>query len=114
MKRKDKEVAIGEKTVMRPSFSYMGNYTVSNKTIIQIAQKATQNVEGFHKISKFRIQKTEDEIMLEVEGSFNLGCKIPEVGYDVQSKIKTAIEHMTGIHVKTVNVIVKNLYLNKN
>ena len=114
VRRQDKEVGAHEKTVMRPSFSYMGNYTVSNKTIIQIAQKATQNVEGFHKISKFRIRKTEDEIALEVEGSFNLGCKIPEVGYDVQSKIKTAIEHMTGIHVKSVNVIVKNLYLNKN
>lgn len=114
VRRRDKEVAIGEKTVMRPTFSYMGNYTVSNKTILQIAERATQNVEGFHKISKFRIQKTEDEIALELEGSFMLGCKIPQVGYDVQTKIKTAIEHMTGFHVKSVNVIVKNLYLNKN
>jgi len=114
VRRRDKDVVIGEKTVMRPAFSYMGNYTVSNKTIIQIAERATENVDGFHKILKFKIQKTEDEISLELEGSFVLGCQIPKVGYDVQSKIKTAIEHMTGFHVKTVNVIVKNLYLNRN
>jgi len=114
VRRRDKEVPIGEKTVMRPSFSYMGNYTVSNKTIIQIAERATQNVDGFHKMNKLRIQKTEDEIALEVEGTFVLGCQLQNVGYDVQSEIKTAIEHMTGFHVNSVNVIVKNLYLNKN
>ena len=114
VRRRDTRVEIGEKTVMRPTFSYMGNYTVSNKTIIQIAQKATEKVEGFHKISKFRIRKSSNEIELEIEGTFNLGCRIPKVGYTVQSKVKTAIEHMTGFHVKTVNVVVKNLYLNKN
>lgn len=114
VRRRDTEFEIGEKTVMRPTFSYMGNYTVSNKTIIQIAERATQNVEGFQKISKFRLKKGEDEITLELEGTFILGCEIPKVGYDVQSKIKTAIEHMTGFHVKSVNVVVKNLYLIKN
>ncbi len=114
VRRRDKEVPIGEKTVMRPTFSYMGNYTVSNKTIIQIAERATQNIEGFNKISKMRIQKTEDELALEIEGSFMLGCQLQKVAYDVQSKIKTATEHMTGFHVKSVNIVVKNLYLNKN
>lgn len=114
VRRRDTDIEIGEKTVMRPTFSYMGNYTVSNKTIIQIAQKATEDIKGFHKMSKFKMQKLEDEIILEVEGTFELGCKIPDVGYDVQTKVKTAIEHMTGFHVQSVNVVVKNLYLNKN
>jgi uncharacterized alkaline shock family protein YloU len=111
VRRRDKEVEIGEKTVMRPTFSYMGNYTVSNKTIMQIAEHATKNIDGFHKMSKFKIQKTQDEISMDIEGVFVLGCKLPKVGYEVQNKVKTAVEHMTGFHVTHVNLVVKNLFL---
>lgn len=110
VRRRDRDFEIGEKTVMRPTFSYMGNYTVSNKTIMQIASRSTKNIAGFHKMSKFKIQKINDEIFLDVEGIFVLGSVLTEVGYEVQTKIKTAIEHMTGFHVKQVNVVVKNLY----
>ena len=39
------------------------------------------------------------------------GARIPDVAYEIQSKVKNAIENMTGLNVSIVNVVVTGIKL---
>lgn len=97
-----------EKTVIRPTFSYLGNYTISNKTIVDIVKYSGSIVKGVSGISKARIEG-QDDLAITVDCSFVLGCQIHLTAELVQQSIKSAVEEMTQLNVKEVNLYVKNL-----
>ncbi|MCR4946333.1 MAG: Asp23/Gls24 family envelope stress response protein [Lachnospiraceae bacterium] len=74
--------------------SLAGNIT--NETVAKIGEK---------KLSK-GIRINADENKVEVEAAINIayGYQIPKVYADVQERIKSAIETMTGLEVTGVNV----------
>lgn len=108
----DYDLEIGEKTVMRPSFSYMGKYTIANKTLHQIADASTRLIAGFGKITRMKVRKNSEGLDLEIDITIHLGAKIHEVASMAQSQIKSSVEHMTGLHITSINIHVRNLILN--
>ena len=97
-----------EKTVIRPTFSYLGNYTISNKTIVDIVKYSGSMVKGVSGILKARIDG-QDDLTISIECTFVLGCQIHLVAESIQQSIKSAVEEMTQLNVKEVNLYVKNL-----
>lgn len=97
-----------EKTVIRPTFSYLGNYTISNKTIVDIVKYSGSMIKGVSGISKTRIEG-QDDLVIEIECSFVLGSRIHSVAEETQKAIKYAVEEMTQLNVKAINLTVKSL-----
>ena len=65
------------------------------------------------KLSKaIKIKVANGEVYLNVSINVKDGCDIPETCRSVQTKIKSAIETMTGLKVATVNVRVQSIALN--
>lgn len=107
-KRTSKESVEEEKTVIRPTFSYLGNYTISNKTIVDIVKFSGSMVKGVSGLLKVRIDG-QDDLIIEIECSLELGSRIHLVAEEVQKSVKTAVEEMTQLNVKKVNLNVKFL-----
>jgi hypothetical protein len=97
-----------EKTVIRPTFSYLGNYTISNKTIVDIVKYSGSMIKGVSGIFKVRIEG-QDDLLIEIECSFVLGSRIHIVAEEAQKAIKYAVEEMTQLNVKAINLTVKYL-----
>ena len=105
---------LGEKSIVRPVFSYYGKLIIDDSTIKGIISRlATQK--GFAtKIGGIKVRHVkhggEDcgvEIFCEVVMRY--GRQIPDLIKQMQEKIKEAIEYMTGIVVRHVNIIVTDL-----
>lgn len=105
----------------------MGNITISDDVIATIASKATCEVEhvcslsagigsnitellGVKNFNKpIKIESSESGCIINIYVDIEYGSKIDEVGYKIQSNVKTAVEDMTDIHVLQVNVFVKGV-----
>ncbi len=52
-------------------------------------------------------------IKIKVEVNVHYGVSIPEKAKEIQQKISEEINKLTGLHVSTVHVIFKNVYLDE-
>jgi uncharacterized alkaline shock family protein YloU len=100
---------VGEKSVVRPTFSYLGNYTISDYTIYQIAEHVVINIDGVNKISRFRTENMEDGTYIEIDLVIVYGYALRPLILEIQTKLRDEIERLTALNIKAINVIVKSL-----
>lgn len=109
LKGRGKGEQLAEKTVMRPSFSYMGRYTVSNKALVQIISYVTSKIDGVYKVNGIKITKFRQGISIQIDVTFNSDVHIIKTAKKVQVDLKDAMEMMTRINVISLKVYVKGL-----
>jgi uncharacterized alkaline shock family protein YloU len=105
---------LGEKSIVRPIFSYYGKLLIDDSAIAAIVDKVATNKANISKTSQVRVKRIREAdedrgIDVTLEITMQYGTNIPSTVSEVQSEIKIAVEHMTGMVVKQVNVVVKTL-----
>lgn len=104
---------IGEKSVVRPTFSYLGKYTISEYTIYQIAERIILDNKNVSKIARFRVETQSQGAYIEIDLVLFYGCIIKPIMYAIQKKVCDEIEYLTGINIKNINLVAKSLDVNK-
>ena len=105
--------------MIRPTFSYLGRYTISDYTIYQLAEHITRKCEGVSNITRFRAEKSEDGIRIEMDLVLYYGYKIPDVFRKIRGAVIREIETTTSLNVSAVCLTAKSIalkedYKNKN
>lgn len=100
---------VGEKSVVRPTFSYLGRYTISDYTVYQIIEHVTVGIEGVHKISRFRAENDPDGIYVEMDLVLVYGYIIKPLLHEIQEKVSEEVERLTALNIKALNVVAKSL-----
>ena len=97
-----------------------GQLKIADEVIAIIAGLAISDQKGIEKTAKknknkgITIRMEEGQVVCEADLSILQGTKIPELAAEVQEKIKTAVETMTGLAVKQVNVNIVSMNMEKN
>lgn len=107
-KDKKDDTADNDKSIVRPTFSYMGNYTISDNTLIAMAKHETEKINGVH-VSGIIIRKTNHGLHLDINLTLAYGIKIYDKCRLVQRAIKKSIEEYTSINVRRVHITVRSL-----
>lgn len=102
---------IGEKSVVRPTFSYMGNYTISDYTIYQIIDHVTSGIDGVSRISRFRAENHPDGIFIEMDLVLFYGYVIKPLLRDIQRKVRDEVERLTALNIRSMNLTCKSLVI---
>ncbi|MBE5890510.1 MAG: Asp23/Gls24 family envelope stress response protein [Lachnospiraceae bacterium] len=69
---------------------------------------------GMKNLSKgIQIDLLDDHILIDVAINIGYGFSIPEVSQNVQEKVRSAVETMTGVTVSEVNVRVVSVAMNE-
>ncbi len=96
-----------------------GQLKIADDVIAIIASLAISDQKGIEKTAKknknkgISIRMEEGQVVCDVELSIVHGTKIPELAGEVQEKIKTAVETMTGLEVRQVNVNIVSMNMDK-
>ncbi|MCL6559874.1 MAG: Asp23/Gls24 family envelope stress response protein [Firmicutes bacterium] len=99
-----------EQSVVRPTFTYHGKLTISNSALSAIAGHAASSVEGVSSTGRISVlSEQEGIVVIEISPTINYGCPLHVVAGEIQQKVKQAVEEMTGLQVKEVNIQVKGL-----
>ena len=70
----------------------------------------TEVLKGKKNLAKGIKVDTEDaKTKIDVNIIVEYGVRIPDVAYEIQNRVKTAVENMTGLKVETVNVHVQGV-----
>ena len=102
-----------EKSVVRPSYSYMGKYNISEKVMTDIVSCVSEDVGGIHQIDMVHVaEKREmrnEGIELEVVIDMDYGWDLPARALQFQSRIAAEIEKMTAFNVNKVDIEVREV-----
>ena len=75
----------------------------------------TEVLSGKKNMSKgIKVEKTENSAKIDVNIIVEYGTRIPEVAFEIQNRVKKAVESMTGFEVEEVNVHVQGVNTNMN
>ncbi len=88
------------------------------KGVASIAGGITNNLvsrKGIKALSRgVKTSVSEGLVTIDLALNLDYGYSIPEIGEQVQKKVKTAIENMTGLKVTDVNINVADVALEDN
>ena len=113
-KGKGEKPYISEKSMIRPTFSYLGKFTISDNVFRQIIEHLADRTQNIHKTVKIRVEKQEGEgprIYIEVIVVF--GCNVLHELTNFKEKAKKEIEKLTSMSVKSIDIIAKGIYIEK-
>ena len=105
--------SLGEKSVVRPKFSYLGKYFISDITVSDIASHAAEQCKGIHKVIRTHVDSSEAGIVLHLEVVVTLPERLTLFIRDVQETIGDKVEQMTSLNVLTVNLTIQRLHIDK-
>lgn len=111
---KNSSQLISEKSVVRPTFSYMGRYSISDYAIYQIVEYTVQSIEGVNRISRFKVENGNSGITIDMDVILYYGCSVKLLLNEISSRIKEEIEKITALNINGLNITVKALTDNKS
>jgi uncharacterized alkaline shock family protein YloU/adenylate kinase family enzyme len=111
VKAREKKAAVLERSVVRPTYSYFGNFYIADNVVMQIATEICYEVEGVKRVLRVLVLTTGDGAILQVELVLSYGVEVFSVMREVQSKLKQKLEYLTGIYLLSVDVITKKIGL---
>lgn len=107
-KRRDRAVSQQiqdtERTVVRPTFSGLGSYSISDEAMRDMVEIILRRVRGVAEVIGFRAEKEIYGVVIDLELSLVYGYKAQTVLSEVQERVSGQIEEYTSIYVMAVNV----------
>ena len=100
-----------ERTVVRPTFSYMGKYTISKTAIEQIICILTQKSKNIKKVVDIKVEYLNNGLGVELQLIILYGCIINLVLDELIVNIRREVEYQTALNVNFVNLTAKALVL---
>lgn len=113
MKGGGQDPYIAEKSIIRPTFSYLGNFTISDTVFRQIIQMLVKKEKDIVKISKIRIDKYGEGMSIYMQSIVKYGCNIEECHKKFQNKVKKEIERLTSMNVQKIEILVKSIIMDE-
>ena len=110
-KGKGEKPYISEKSIIRPTFSYMGNFTISDSVFRQIAEYQASKLPEIYKVLKTRVQNYGEGPAIYMEVTVVYGFNITEALKEFKRKTIQEIENLTSMNVLKMDVIAKSVYI---
>ena len=110
---------LGEKSIVRPIFSYYGKLIIDDRVIHSIVEKTVKAKEAVKKIKNVNVKHIfkgdEDQgLSISCEVILGYGNHIPTLISQTQSKVREVVEFSTGLVVHSINIIVRALYVEQS
>ena len=108
-KGRGKDPYISEKSIIRPTFSYLGNFTISDTVFRQIAEHLADKTDFIDRIIKTRVDKLPEGPYIYMEVIVNYGYNLVDGLKDFKEKTKKEIEKLTTMNVQKIDIVAKGI-----
>lgn len=101
--------SFAEKSVVRPTYSYLGDFIISDRVINDIVKETADRVEGVVGVIRTIPVNHDEELKITILAIFNAGYNIYETGKELQKKCCEMIETMTAFNMGKINIEIRNI-----
>lgn len=102
---------ISEKTIIRPTFSYLGRFTISDTVFRQIVEYLAERMQSIYRVVRTRATSTEAGPSIYMEVIVMYGYNIQEVLKEFKEKARKEIENLTAMNVVSMDVVAKSVHI---
>ena len=107
---------LGEKSIVRPIFSYYGKLIIDDLVIRSVVEKVIKAKEFIKNIKNINIKHLghgdEDRgLSISCEVILTYGSHIPTLISQTQARVREAVEFTTGMIVHSIDIVVRALYV---
>ena len=110
-KGKGEKPYVSEKSIIRPTFSYLGNFTISDTVFRQILEYLAVQTPAIYKILKTRVENYGEGAKLYMEVTIMYGYNVVDGIKEFKKKARKEIEKLTAMNVVNLEVVAKNIYV---
>ena len=110
-KGKGQKPYIAEKSIIRPTFSYMGNFTISDSVFKEIVEYLASKMPEIHKVLRTRVNNTPEGPDIYMEVSVVYGYQIIEALAELKRRCKKEIENLTAMNLQSIDIVAKNIHM---
>lgn len=96
-----------EKTIVRPTYSYLGEYKLSTSVISDIVIYSSKGIKGVKNVDRVAVGESPQGKVIELIAYLDYGVSIPEVGRQLQMQIASRVKAMTALNLNAVNIEVR-------
>jgi uncharacterized alkaline shock family protein YloU len=107
---------VAEKSIIRPTFSYMGNFKISDTVFKQIIDIIVEKNDSIYKVTRCIIKKHEelnDGIYIYIEAIIEYGFNVIQSIEKLKRDIVKEIEYLTAMNVLSTQIIAKDVHIDK-
>lgn len=104
---------ISEKSIIRPTFSYLGNFTISDTVFRQIIEYVAQKEPNIYNVLRTRIDNQPEGPYVYIELSVEYGENVRSVVENFKNKIIKELEKLTTMRVQTIKIVIREMHINK-
>ncbi|MFR2535030.1 MAG: AAA family ATPase [Clostridia bacterium] len=104
---------MSEKSIIRPTFSYLGNFTISDTVFRQILEYLAKKAPGIARVIKTRIENYGEGPSIYMEVVLIYGFNVIKELKTFKEKSVKEIEKLTAMNVQKITVIAKSIELPK-
>ena len=104
---------ISEKSIIRPTFSYLGNFTISDTVFRQMIEYVAQKLPAIYRVLKVRIENYGEGPYIYMEVSVVFGNNVVTVLKEFRNRCVKEIENATTMNVQKIEVVAKEIYVPK-
>ena len=101
---------ISEKSIIRPTFSYLGNFTISDIVFKQLAEYLAIRLDEVNRVLKIRVTNSPEGAIIYMEVEVIYGYNVVEALKDFKQKAINEIENWTSMNVAEFEVVAKSIY----
>lgn len=104
-----KPAKVNEKSVVRPTYSYLGGFTISDKAVLQIAEYVSLHTPGVADVVKCSLKNGPDGVTLNIAAVFYYDRALRKRVEELQRAVAEGVESMTAFNILGVNIVVKGM-----
>jgi hypothetical protein len=105
------ETAHWDRSVVRPTYSYLGDFTISDKAVKDILLYVSAMIDDIQDLPLILIHAHREGAVIEIGAVMRYGVQIVEAAHKLQVMSAEHIESMTSINVIAVDVEIQGLVL---
>lgn len=102
---------MAEKSLIRPTFSYLGNYTISDNVIRTIIEYMSRDIEGIYKIQRIKIDTYSNGIFIYIDVILEYGHNLRDILAELKRRSIKEIDRLTAINVIDIQLLAKGLHI---
>lgn len=103
------ETTTSEKTIIRPTYSYLGNFSIADNVINAIISYSVSKVDGVTRVYRVSTQKYSYGMKLDIDIAVRYGKNLQNISSEVRNVVIYAIDYATGINLYGIDINIKSI-----
>lgn len=102
----------GEKTIVRPPFTFLGNLAIEPEALAQIIREISQRTPQVASVKEVRVDSQGDRLRFSITIAVSVGeMTMLDLALFLQKRLSSSVAYFTGLEVGKVDVVVSEVVL---